>query len=67
MLNSMPIDHSDNTPRLRRASNSFKQGLYSKKLTYSTPGNHQLYSDILRDYVQYYRPLHPTKKPSSNS
>jgi hypothetical protein len=44
---------------LRRASNSFKHGLYAKKLTYSTPGDHQLYSDILHDYVQHYRPITP--------
>lgn len=50
------------SPRLRRASNSFKHGLYAKKLTYSTPEDHQLYSDILHDYVQHYRPITPDEE-----
>ncbi len=50
------------SPRLRRASNSFKHGLYAQKLTYSTPEDHQLYSDILHDYVQHYRPITPDEE-----
>ena len=49
-------------PALRRASNSFKHGLYAKKLTYSTPADHQLYSDILHNYVQHYRPITPDEE-----
>ncbi len=49
-------------PSLSRASNSFKHGLYAKKLTYSTPGDHQLYSDILHNYVQHYRPITPDEE-----
>ncbi len=44
---------------LRKASNSFKHGLYSKKLTYSAPGDQQIYSEILHNYVQHYRPITP--------
>lgn len=58
----MPIDNSGDSPKLRRASNSFKHGLHSKKLTYSTPDDHQLYSDILHDYVQHYRPITPDEE-----
>lgn len=50
---------SGNLPCLRKASNSFKHGLYSKKLTYSAPGDQQLYSEILHNYVQHYRPITP--------
>jgi hypothetical protein len=50
---------SSNLPCLRQASNSFKHGLYSKKLTYSAPGDQQLYSEILHNYVQHYRPITP--------
>jgi hypothetical protein len=49
-------------PALRRASNSFKHGLYAKKLTYSTPAEHHLYSDILHNYVQHYRPITPDEE-----
>lgn len=49
-------------PLLRRASNSFKHGLYAKKLTYSTPQDHTLYSDILHDYVQHYCPITPDEE-----
>ncbi len=50
------------TPALRRASNSFKHGLYAKKLAYSTPGDHSLYQDILHDYVQHYCPITPDEE-----
>jgi hypothetical protein len=49
-------------PTLKRASNSFKHGLYAKKLTYSTPADHQLYADILHDYVHHYRPITPDEE-----
>jgi len=62
MLNNIPAEYSDSTPKIRRASNSFKHGLYSKKLTYSTPSDHSLYSDILHDYVQHYRPITPDEE-----
>ncbi len=54
----MPAD----TPTLRRASNSFKHGLYATKLAYSTPEDHALYSTILHDYSQHYRPITPDEE-----
>jgi hypothetical protein len=62
MPNNMPVDDSESSPKLRRASNSFKHGLYSRKLTYSTPADQNLYSDILHDYVQHYRPITPDEE-----
>jgi hypothetical protein len=47
------------TPKLRSASNSFKHGLYAKKLAYTTPGDQEAYASILHNYVEHYHPITP--------
>ncbi len=41
----------DRAPKLRRASNNFKHGLYSKDLAYNTPSEQDLYVNILHDFL----------------
>lgn len=51
----------DRSPKLRRASNNFKHGLYSKDLAYNTPSEQDLYVNILHDFLEEYRPVGPTE------
>jgi hypothetical protein len=62
IIESHMLEATASTATLRRATNSFKHGLYAKKLAYSTPGDHSLYQDILHDYVQHYRPITPDEE-----
>jgi hypothetical protein len=48
-------------PKLRRASNNFKHGLYSKSLAYNTPNEQDLYLNILHDFTEEYRPIGPSE------
>jgi hypothetical protein len=48
-------------PMLRRASNNFKHGLYSKGLAYNTPNEQDLYLNILHDFTEEYRPVGPSE------
>ncbi len=58
----MPETTTTSPSVLRRTSNSFKHGLYAKKLAYCVPADHQLYTGILHDYVQHYRPITPDEE-----
>jgi hypothetical protein len=48
-------------PKLRRASNNFRHGLYSKGLAYNTPDEQDLYLNILHDFTEEYRPVGPSE------
>jgi len=74
MSNTIPNDYSDapwnqaqnqprpdKSPKLRRASNNFKHGLYSQTLAFNTPSEHDLYANILHDFVEEYRPIGPSE------
>jgi hypothetical protein len=48
-------------PKLRRASNNFRHGLYSKGLAYNTPDEQDLYLNILHNFTEEYRPVGPSE------
>lgn len=51
--------HVPPTPQLKKASNAFKHGLYTKDLVFYTPAQHDLYATILHDYSEHYQPITP--------